>query len=300
LEGIADVVYVKTPEEVAEVEGATYVVLRGGKMPAEVIKTLPESVRLIHRWGVGYDSVDIEAAAERSIHVAICTGGNAEPVAELTVLLMLAAYRCLPAQLQRAKEGRKDKEDIIQNSYLLQNKRVGLVGMGNIGSRVCRSLQAFGSEVVYYDVIRMPEEREQQLGVSFTDLDTLLATSDIVSIHVPLLESTKHMFNAQTFAKMKDGALLVNTARGGIVDLGALMEAVDSQKLMGAALDTVEGEPLPADHPVFANDRILITPHGGGNTCDNVENMVEIILNNILVMESGKLPERRYLVNQVK
>lgn len=299
LDGKLDVVYVKDAAQTIDIPDAAYVILRGGGMQADVIEKLPDSVRLLHRWGVGYDSVDIEAAAKRGIHVAICTGGNAQPVAEHTVLLMLAAYRHLPDLVERAKEGRKDKEDIISQSYLLQNKRIGLVGMGNIGSKVCRIVQSFGASVQYYDVMRMSAEREAELQVEYTDLDSLLATSDIVSIHVPLLESTRHMFNEETFAKMKDGTLLVNTARGGIVDLDALLKAVDSGKLMGAAMDTVEGEPLQADHPALSHEKIIITPHGGGNTCDNIENMAEIVLNNILTMENGELPHRRYIVNRV-
>lgn len=297
LSGATEVVYAATPEEAAKVSGATYIVLRGGKMPADVIERLPDTVKLIHRWGVGYDSVDVGAAAKRGIRVAICAGGNAEPVAELTMLLMLACLRKLPALIERAKQGTKDKEDIISRTYLLQNKTLGLVGFGNIGSRVCRAAQAFGAKVVYYDAFRMSPAREQECDVAYAELDDLLAQADIVSIHVPLLESTKHMFNAETFAKMKNNALLINTARGPIVDLDALQAALHSGKLLAAGLDTVEGEPLPGSHPIFTDPKIIVTPHAGGNTCDNTPNMVAIIVKNILTMEGGSLPEKKYLVN---
>lgn len=300
LSSVVHVDYVLSPDEIAKVDGATYVVLRGGKMPAEVIETLPSSVKLIHRWGVGFDSVDVKTAEDRGIHVAICTGGNAEPVAELTVLLMLACMRKLPALIERAKQGTKDKEAIIKCTYLLQGKTLGLVGFGNIGSRVSCVAQSFGAKVIYYDVFRMPPEREAKCGVEFAELDALLGESDIVSIHVPLLDSTHHMFNAATFDKMKDNALLINTARGPIVDLDDLQTAIQSGKLLGAGLDTVEGEPLPGNHPIFTNPKIIVTPHAGGNTCDNTPNMVEIIVNNILAMERGTLPEKRYLVNNVR
>lgn len=285
-------------EEAAAVSEASYVVSRGIKWPAEMLEKLPDSVELLHRWGVGYDSIDIEAAGKQGIRVAICTGGNAQPVAELTMALILTFYRKLPELFARAKEGRKDKEDIIAESYLLQDKMIGLLGLGNIGGKVARMAQGFGAKVQYYDVFRAKPEVERELGVQFVSFEELLSTSDIVSVHVPLLDSTTHMINREAFARMKPNALIVNTARGPIVDTRAMLEAIDSGKLMGAALDTIEGEPLPADHPVHANKRVLLTPHGGGNTCDNLSNMVRIIAQNITDMDDGKLPAAKYLVNE--
>lgn len=276
---------------------AEYIVTRGVKFPAERIASLGENVRLIHRWGVGYDSVDIDAAAQRGIPVAVCTGGNAQPVAEMAVLLMLASNRNLTALLDRAREGTGNREDIIARSYLLQDKTVGLIGLGNIGSRVAGMVQAFGARVIYYDAFRASAEQEQRLGVTFVPLDELLAASDIVSVHVPLMDATHHMLGAPQFAMMKPGALLVNTARGGIVDTQAMLDALDAGTLRAAALDTVEGEPLPADHPIFSRSDVLLTPHGAGNTCDNNANMFDIIRRNIDAMENGTMPEARYVVN---
>lgn len=293
-----EIVDTRSAEETVAVPGTDYVVTRGVKWPAQVIEQLPDSVALLHRWGVGYDSIDIEAAGRRGIRVAICTGGNAEPVAELTIALILAAYRKLPRLFARAKEGRKDKEDIIAESYLLQDKMVGLIGLGNIGGKVARMSQGFGASVQYYDVFRAAPEAEQALGARYVPLEELLATSDIVSVHVPLLESTTHMIDKKAFAQMKPNALLVNTARGPIVDTQAMLEAIDSGKLMGAALDTIEGEPLPVGHPVHANEKILLTPHGGGNTCDNLGNMVQIIVENIREMSEGKVPGKKFIVNE--
>lgn len=283
--------------EAVAVPGVTYLVVRGSKYPATEIARLPESVKMISRWGVGYDSVDVEAAGKRGIAVSICTGGNSEPVAELAVLLMLATLRRLPQLLERAKKGRKDKEDLIEQSYLLQGKTVGLLGMGNIGSKVARMVQGFGSQVQYYDVLRMDKERERAMNVAYVDFDTLLYTSDIISVHVPLLPSTQGMIGAESIAKMKKSAILINTARGPLVDTDALLKAVNSGEIFAAALDTVTGEPLPPNHPIFHNDRIILTPHAGGNTVDNIENMVEIIANCILTMESGMMPAKKFIVN---
>lgn len=296
-QGKLNVVEAATAAEAAAVSDATYLVVRGPKYPAEEIARLPKSVKMLSRWGVGYDSVDVEAAGKRGIAVSICTGGNAEPVAELTVLLMLATYRRLPQLLERAKEGRKDKEDLIEQSLLLQGKTVGLLGMGNIGSKVARMVQGFGSQVQYYDVFRMDEAREQAMGVTYVDLDTLLRTSDIVSVHVPLLPSTEGMIGAKSFAKMKKSAILINTARGPIVNTDDLLHALESGEIFAAAMDTVSGEPLPPDHPIFRSERIILTPHAGGNTSDNIENMVEIIADCILTMESGTTPAKKFIVN---
>lgn len=284
-------------EEAAAFQDAKYLVVRGTKYPAEEIAKLPDGVRMLTRWGVGYDSVDIEAAGKRGITVTICTGGNAEPVAELTLLLMLAACRRLPQLLQRAREGRKDKEDLISQSLLLENKKVGLLGMGNIGSKVAKMVQSFGAQVQYYDTFRLDHVQEQRANVEYVSLDTLLSTSDIVSLHLPLLESTRGMIDREALSKMKRSAILVNTARGPIVDTDALMEAVQTGQIAAAALDTVSGEPLPAGHPIFRNDRIILTPHAGGNTSDNTENMVRIIAGCILDMEQGTGLGQKYIVN---
>lgn len=292
-----EIIEIANETQIPLIKDAEYIVTRGVPFMQQQIDQLGEQVRLIHRWGVGYDSVDVAAATKRGIAVAICTGGNAQPVAEMTVLLMLASLRRLLSLIERAKEGTKDKEDIIAHSYLLQGKTVGLIGLGNIGSKVAGMVRSFGARVQYYDAFRTTPENEASLGVTYAGLEELLQTSDIVSVHVPLMETTKHLLGAKEFAMMKDGALLVNTARGGIVDTDALLAAIETGKLQGAALDTIEGEPLPKGHPIFSNEKILLTPHGAGNTCDNNRNMYEIIHRNIDAIEDGKRPENRYIVN---
>lgn len=292
-----EIVEILNETQIPLIRDAEYIVTRGVPFMERQIEELGDQTKLIHRWGVGYDSVDINTAAKRGIAVAICAGGNSQPVAEMTILLMLASSRKLTALIERAKEGTKDKEDIIAQSYLLQGKKVGLIGLGNIGSKVARMAQGFGAIVQYYDAFRTTPENEAKLGVTYTGLEELLQTSDIVSVHVPLMETTKHLLGAKEFAMMKDGALLVNTARGGIVDTDALLAALETGKLRGAALDTIEGEPLPKGHPIFSNEKVLLTPHGAGNTCDNNRNMYEIIRKNIDAMENGEMPESRYIVN---
>lgn len=296
-EGKLEVVEAANADAAAAITDATYLVVRGTKFPTDKVEALPDNVKMLARWGVGYDSVDIEAAGKKGITVTICTGGNAEPVAELTVLLMLATYRKLPQLLDEAKTGRREIEALISQSYLLQDKTVGLLGIGNIGSKVAKMVQGFGAKVQYYDAFRWDETREKEANVKYVDMDTLLSTSDIISIHVPLLESTEGIINKEAFAKMKNSAILINTARGPIVNTGDLLDAVNSGEIAAAAMDTVAGEPLPADHPIFKCDKILLTPHAGGNTNDNTENMVRIIVDCISEMENGTGPAKRFVVN---
>ena len=288
---------VMTPDGLDGQLDGTYYILRDFPMGRRNIERLSSKTRLLHRWGVGFDAVDIEAAGEKGITVSICTGVNAQPVAELAVLLMLASYRHLPELLARSKEGRKDKEDIIGRSWMLNGKRVGLLGLGHIGQKVAAIVRGFGAEVVYYDASRGSPDMEATLGAQFLPLDEVLRTSDIISLHMPLLDSTKPLINAEAIAKMRLSALLVNTARGGIIDTDALLEALKEHRILGAALDTIEGEPLPLDHPAFELDNLLITPHAGGNTEDNNNNMASYIMDNIDAMESGKSLNPYSIVN---
>jgi phosphoglycerate dehydrogenase-like enzyme len=296
--GRYEVCEAETPEELQKHTDGTYYILRGTPMDAALIKKLSPRARLIHRWGVGYDAVDIKAAGEKGIIVSICAGVNSQPVAELAVLLMLASYRHLPQLLARAAEGRKDKEDIIGRSWLISGKRVGLVGLGNIGRRVAKAVKGLGAEVVYYDPYRAAPETEKELDVQFLQLDEVLKTSDIVSLHLPLTDSTKHLISAEKIALLKPSALLINTARGGIIDTRALLKALQEKRIFGAAVDTIEDEPLPADHPAFRLDNLLITPHAGGNTEDNNSHMASYIMDNIDAMENGGQVNPRSIVNR--
>jgi D-3-phosphoglycerate dehydrogenase len=296
-EGQYELLSISTPQELPLVKGASYAVLRGIPIgPAELDLLSPE-MELYHRWGVGYDTVDVEEAGRRGIPVAITTGVNAHSVAELAILLMLAGYRRLFDLEKRARAGQSKKEDITDDSYLLSGKRLGLLGLGNIGSQVCTMARAFGAQVQYYDLYRASPQREEALGLAFCPLDELISTSDILSLHLPLSPQTHHMIGAETFRRMKPNALLVNTARGGIVDTDALVAALRQGELWGAALDTTEEEPLPADHPLFQMDRVIILPHAGGSSRDLNASMAACIMDNIRTVDGGNLPEKKYLAN---
>ena len=295
--GRYELVLCTRPEEVPRAKGAAYVVLRGIPIGPAELDILGPEVKLYHRWGVGYDTVDVEEAGRRGIPVAISTGVNAQAVAELAVLLMLAGERRLFDLEKRARQGAAWKEDITDDCYLLSGKRVGLLGLGNIGGRVCGMVRSFGAEVSYYDPFRAAPQRERELGVTYLSFEEVIAGSDIVSLHLPLMQSTHHIIGAETFRNMKPTALLVNTARGGIVDTDALVAALEQGEIWGAALDTTEEEPLPADHPLFRLDRVIVLPHAGGSTRDLNAGMVACILRNIRTVEEGGRLERRFLAN---
>ena len=155
---------------------------------------------------------------------------------------------------------------------MIKGKTVGVLGLGHIGKKVAALASAFGANVIYYDIVRQPEQ-EEQFGYRFVDFDTLLKESDIFTIHCPLNEETRGMIGAAQFAKMKPTAMLINTARGPIVDEAALVDALTTGKIATAGLDTYEHEPLPKDHPLLTLDNVVASAHAGGNTKDNDINM---------------------------
>jgi phosphoglycerate dehydrogenase-like enzyme len=273
-----------------------YVILRVLGMNAKTMDTMPK-LRLIQRWGIGFDKVDIEAAGKRGIPVAIAPGGNATAVSELAVLLMLSVYRNIIPLHGGICGGKWEKEKYIDNSFVIRGKTVGLVGCGSIGIQVAQKVQAFGAHVIYHDVARMAPEEESRKGLRYADLDDLLAESDIVSLHLPLSESTRGMIGARAIGLMKPRAVLVNTARGEIVDANALAAALRSGRLLGAGLDVFDSEPLAPDSPLRGFGNVVLTPHIGGNTCDVNGDMADICVDHIITVSEGRPLPARVVVN---
>ena len=290
-----EIAVVNTPEAYAALTDADAMVLRVFKAYKADIGRMPD-LKLICRWGVGVDSVDVPFASSRGIMITNTPGANAYAVAELAVTLMLAVGRNLMFHNKSIQSGVWSRTMFTDNAVSLNGKKVGIIGGGNIGRQVARRVQAFGATVQYYDVFRLSPEMEKEFDMTFTDLDDLLKTSDVVTIHVPLLDSNYHMLNADKIALMKKGAILINTARGGLVDDKALLAAIDEGRLMGAGLDCVEDDPLPAGHPLLNHPNIVITPHVGGNTSDLATVMVPMIADNLKKFLHGEKP--RFIVNE--
>jgi phosphoglycerate dehydrogenase-like enzyme len=253
--------------------GATVLLTMWGSVDAGTIAAA-RGARLIQKLGVGTDKIDVPAATANGIAVLKAAGINADAVAELTVLLTLAVGRNLPRASAAARAGTLAKETLRAESYQLLGKKVGLLGLGHIGQAVARRFAGFGVELAYHDVRRAPAEVERDCRIRYVERDELLAVSDVISLHLPATPATHHIVDAGFLAKTRPGLILVNTARGGLVDEGALVAAIEDGRVLGAGLDVTEQEPLPADSPLLRLDRVVLTPHVGGAVANNFPRVI--------------------------
>lgn len=249
-----------------------------------------KSARHIQKCGVGLDNIDLEAAAARGISVSNIPGCNAVCVAELTLMLILSLYRKLPYANSRTKQGEWLTWALRPDSYEMKGKTHGLIGMGYVGWETAKRSKAMGTDILYYDQRPLPEEKERELGARFTGLEELLANSDIVSLHVPLLPATRHLINRRRLQMMKPNAVLINVARGGVVDEAALYDALVAGEIKGAALDVWEQEPVRADHPLLQLEQVTATPHIGGGTRDTLIHVYTQAFANIERVDQGLEP----------
>ncbi|AKU89879.1 phosphoglycerate dehydrogenase [Vulgatibacter incomptus] len=220
-------------------------------------------LKVVGRAGVGVDNVDLPAATKRGVIVMNTPGGSSVTVAEQTFAMMLSMFRHVPAATASVKQGKWEKKKFQGREAA--GKTLGVIGIGNIGAIVVERARAFGMKVIAHDPFISPEAAAK-LGATLVPLEEIWSSSDVISLHVPLTEQTRHIVNAQTLAKMKPGSYLVNAARGGVVDEVALADALKSGHLAGAALDVFEKEPPAADHPLFALDNFVCAPHLGAST----------------------------------
>jgi D-3-phosphoglycerate dehydrogenase / 2-oxoglutarate reductase len=240
-------------------------------------------LRVISRVGVGYDNVDVAAAARAD--VVVCNAPMAPTVstAEHTIMLLLAVTKHLPGHIAHARAGRAATG--IGQTLELDGRVLGLVGLGRIALRVATAAQALGMDVIAHD----PFVVESIVpGVRLTDLDTVFSDADVVSLHCPASDATRHLVNADRLAMMKPGAYLVNCARGTLVDQDALVQALDRRHLAGAALDVTDPEPLPAGHPLLEHDDVIVTPHVASSTSAGKRRLYEHAIENALAVLEGR------------
>jgi phosphoglycerate dehydrogenase-like enzyme len=258
------------PALLAAVKEAEYLVGFGHRgINGDFYKAAPR-LRLLQLLSAGYDTVDIEAARRAGVPVCNNGGANATAVSEHAILLMMAVCRRLIWQHQSVVAGRwRGNAPTQAGIFEMRGKRLGIVGLGTIGKKVARLANAFGMSVSYFDVKRLTEAEEDALDVRFRLLGELLREADIVSLHVPLLPSTKHMIGTAELSLMKSGAFLINTCRGPVVDETALITALEAGKLGGAGLDVFDQEPTPVDNPLLKLPNVVLTPHLAGPTADN-------------------------------
>ena len=274
-------------EQFALVEAAEFL-LPGWAAVTEPMLERAKRLRMIQKWGIGVDRIDVDAARRRGIALAITAGSNAAPVAELTLALMLAVYRRIGYVDRAMRQGLWPKAEMRETCFQIAGKTIGLVGFGNIGRMVARRLSGFDAKVIYADARAADRETEIALGVSQVALPELLARSDIVSLHAPFTPQTARMIDAASIATMKQGAVLINTARGELVDERALYDALVAGKLRGAGLDAFDPEPPKPDNPLLTLDQVVVTPHAGGGVFDNVENVARHALGNIVRFLRGE------------
>ncbi|MDN3988050.1 2-hydroxyacid dehydrogenase [Zwartia sp. IMCC34845] len=270
----------QSSEHLELVKDAEVIMAAGTFVTAEIIAQAPR-LKLIQKWGIGVDKIDLEAARRAGVTVAITAGATSIPVSEHTLMLILATSRRLPLAHRSLQEGKWIAAELRTVCSKLDGKTVGLFGFGNIARYVAKRLSGFDVNLIYHSRTRLDPALEQHYNVRYVDFDTLLKESDILSLHAPLTPQTKHLFNAETFKKMKRGAMLINTARGELIDEHALVEALLKGQLSSAGLDTFEGEPPRADHPLLHMDQVVATPHAAGGVYDNVPHIVGHMFRNI-------------------
>lgn len=267
--------------------------LVSGRLPIDktVLDNAPK-LKMIQRTGVGTEMLDVEAIKQRGIPVYVNAGVNAQSVAEHTLTLVLACLKRLPQINHQTHEGVWKKQQVGVTTRELKGKTVALVGMGNIGRLVAQMLQPFGAKVVYTDVFRQSEEVESRLGLTYYDsFEALLPQADILSFHCPLTKENTEMLNSKTLAMMKHGTIVVNTARGKLINPEDLYDALQSGRLAGAALDTHYEEPVKEGYRLAELDNVVLTPHIGGLSYEAFETMMHDAMQNIKAFEEGRLDE---------
>ena len=280
-------------DQAAELDGVIAVIVSPSRYPVELARLTP-SVRLVQVTSAGTDMIDKRTLGELGITVSNNGGGNAVSVAEHTITLLVSVFRKMQLQFNAVKAG-EWMGDIRSNwfgqAHEIAGKTVGIVGLGRIGQRVARRLQGWECEILYYDVVNIPAELEQELNATRVELDELLQTSDIITLHVPLNGSTTKLISDREFDLMKPTAVLINACRGPVVDEAALIRAIEQEKIMAAGLDVLEQEPTPEDNPLFQYDNVLITPHLASFTQESGERSREFAINNTARVANGGDPD---------
>ena len=247
-------------------------------------------LRLVQLLSAGYDDVDLEAARRARMPVCNNGGANAISVAEHTLMLMLAVSRRLIWQHGNVSGGRWRGNGPAPRMYEIFDKTLGIIGLGTIGKKVARLARAFGMRVTYYDIVRLSEDAEDRLGVRFRLLRELIASSDVVSLHVPLNEATRGMIGAEELALTKPEAILINTCRGAVVDEAALHRALGAGRLFGAGLDVFDQEPPSPENPLLELENVVLTAHFAGPTWDNHAARFRNAFDNVQRVHRGESP----------
>lgn len=254
------------------------------KVTKEIIDAAP-NLKVIARAGVGLDNIDVEYAKSKGIEIVNAPAASSRSVAELAIALIFNVARKIAFADRKMREGVWAKKQCM--GFELEGKTLGVIGFGRIGYSVAKMASAIGMKILIYDVNK-DYERAREVGGKFVELEELLKNSDVVTIHVPLLESTYHLINEERLKLMKPTAVLINTSRGAVVDTNALVKALQEEWIAGAGLDVFEEEPLPKDHPLTKLDNVVLTPHIGASTVEAQERAgIEVAEKVVKILKGG-------------
>ena len=274
-----------TPEQISEkIENFDVVIVRSRTKITKDLIEKANKCKIIARVGVGLDNIDQDAAKEKGIRVINAVEGAMNAVAELVIGLMLSLAREIPRADREVRNGNWIKKELMGTE--LRGKYLGIVGMGNIGKRLGRLAKALNMNIIGFDVMPIDDEFSKEVGLMKTDLDTLLASSDYGSLHVPVLDSTKHMINTTKINSMKNTAKIINTSRGGVIDEEALYDALKNGQLGGAALDVFEVEPATSNK-LATLPNFISTPHMGAQTKEAQSLAANVIAEKIIQILRG-------------
>lgn len=279
-------------EKVREVDAL--VTLLTDRIDRELLDNAP-NLRIVAQYAVGFDNIDIEYATSKGIYVTNTPGVLTDATADLTWALLLAASRRIVEADKFVRTGEWWRtgtgwHPLMMLGYHVTGKTLGIIGMGRIGQAVARRARGFSMRVLYYQRHRLPEELERELEAQYVDLETLLRESDFVTIHVPLTRETYRMIGERELKMMKRTAVLVNTARGAVIDEQALVRALREGWIAAAALDVFEREPIPPDHPLTKLDNVVLAPHIGSATYETRNAMARLVAENLIAFYKGELP----------
>jgi glyoxylate reductase/D-3-phosphoglycerate dehydrogenase len=252
-----------------------------------LVEAAANRLKLVQLMSAGYDRFNLDGARAARLPVAVNGGANAIAVAEHAIMLILSALKHVHLLDHAVRNGGWRNSRRV---YELYHSTVGIVGMGRIGQEVAKRLAGWEATIIYYDPFRLSAEREQELGVSYVSLDALLRQADAVTVHVPLNAATRNLIDAESLSLMKPTAVLVNTARGGLVDEKALAVALRDGQILGAGLDVLSEEPPPLDHPLLELQNVILTPHSAGPTWQSFPRRFANCFANIERVHSGGAP----------
>lgn len=273
-------------QNIADVDGA---VVWQDKVDGEFLDHAPK-LKVVAQRAIGFDLIDAEECARRGVRVSNAPSGVDDSTADFAMALMLASARQLVEAVNTTMNGGWQRFGPMESPYLghdVYENTLGIVGLGRIGSKVARRARGFDMKILYYDIVRNP--REKELGAEFIpDLHKMLGMADYVTVHVPLNNETRHLIGARELAAMKPSAILINTARGGLVDPKALYDALKSKKIHAAAIDVTEIEPIELDDPLLTLDNIIIAPHIAGASALSRVKMDVMAAENVIAALAGK------------